>query len=158
MLRNVYYALFDSHINYSFLNWSCASQAVLNPVYICQRKAIRIMSFKEQNSPCKELFKNLNILSLGQKKDLTYARFIWQCNNDLVPNCISDIFKTTRIPNTTKLRTRTIGYNFAPLFRTCVKERFISNSAYLIWRDIPIDIKSSKTLKSFSKAYIHFIT
>ena len=55
-IRNVYLALFESHLNYNILNWSCTTQAVLNSISSCQRKVLRIMSFKNDLYSCDKLF------------------------------------------------------------------------------------------------------
>ena len=77
-----------------------------DPVYTSQRKAIRIMSFKGNEVHCDDLLKNLNILSVEKKRDLLYARFLWLCQKDLLPKCISEYFKPNRIRRLATLRER----------------------------------------------------
>ena len=46
-LRNIYFAIFDSHLTYSCIAWT----QKINTVYrliIFQKKALRIMNFKDQ--------------------------------------------------------------------------------------------------------------
>ena len=149
-IRNVYFALFESHLNYNILNWSCAPQRVLNSVSAFQRKALRIMSFKDDYYPCDQLFNDFGILNVAKCIKLSLSKISWKLKNKMLPSCINDILMPQRslvLPN----RYREYGYNFAPKFRTLIKERFVSNKAPLVWSEIPNNIKDKKSLKSFTK-------
>ena len=148
-IRNVYLALFESHLNYNILNWGCTTQTVLNSIALLQRKALRIMSFKDDFYPCSQLFSDLNLLELEKSLALSLSKLSWKLVNKLLPSSIVDILmhhRSSLLPN----RIRNFGYNFVPKYRTLVKARFISNRAPSIWGKIPSDIKERKTLKSFT--------
>ena len=58
LLRTIYYAFFQPHINYGLINWSCASQTTLNPIKISQNKIIRILTFSDNDTPLQNLYNN----------------------------------------------------------------------------------------------------
>ena len=151
-IRNVYFALFESHLNYNILNWSCAPQRVLDSVSYYQRKALRMMSYKDDYYPCDPLFKDFDILNVEKCIKLSLSKISWKLKNKVLPSVITDIFMAQRssvLPN----RYREYGYNFVPKFRTLIKERFVSNKAPLLWSNIPTKIKAMKSLKSFTKHF-----
>ena len=46
ILKSIYYALFESHINYACVIWG-QNISTINRLYILQKKALRIINFKE---------------------------------------------------------------------------------------------------------------
>ena len=84
-------------------------------------KAIRIMPFKDNETPSEHLFKNKLIF-------LTQAKFMFLLTNKQIPECIDNIF-TTNSRTGHQVRNTKIGHNFVPLFRTKLKEIF-SNMNY----------------------------
>jgi hypothetical protein len=61
-LKDLYFALFHSHLLYCINVYSCTSQKNLNRIKILQKKAIRIVSKAKYNAHTGVLFKDLNIL------------------------------------------------------------------------------------------------
>ena len=62
-LLRIYYALFQSHLSYGILLWSNTSQANINLSGKAQKKAVRLISKAQYNSPTEHFFKNLKILN-----------------------------------------------------------------------------------------------
>lgn len=69
-LRQVYFALFHTHIQYCLHLWGHASNS--KEILKCQKRAIRIMLHKKINEPCRPLFVQLKILTV-------YSLFIYTC-------------------------------------------------------------------------------
>ena len=59
-LRNICYAIFDSHLTYSCIVWAQNINTV-NRLIILQKKALRIMNFKDQLFHSSPLFSENNI-------------------------------------------------------------------------------------------------
>ena len=59
--KTLYNSLFLPYINYFNLIWASTYASYLEPLYLLQKKAIRIITFTPPRTP---LFSNLNILSL----------------------------------------------------------------------------------------------
>ena len=65
-LRNIYYAIFDSHLTYSCIAWAQNINTV-NRLIIFQKKALCIMNFKDKLLDSSPLFSENNILNFIDK-------------------------------------------------------------------------------------------
>ena len=74
-LRNIYYAIFDSHLTYSCIVWAQNINTV-NRLIILQKKALRIMNFKDQLFHSIPLFSENNILKFIDKITLEKILFV----------------------------------------------------------------------------------
>ena len=72
ILKSIYYALSESHINYAFIIWG-QNISTINHLYILQKKALRIISFKEHNAHSSPLFHHLKLSKLQIKSRLRTA-------------------------------------------------------------------------------------
>ena len=66
IVRTIYFAIFDSHINYANLIWGQNLHAVTR-IVILQKKALRIMNFQSRDSHSSPLSKSNHILKLEDK-------------------------------------------------------------------------------------------
>ena len=66
LLRSIYFAIFDSHLNYVNLIWTQNSNAI-QKITILQKKAIRIISFQPRNSHSSPFFQKNHILKFSDK-------------------------------------------------------------------------------------------
>ena len=90
-LRNIYYAIFDSHLTYSLIVWAQNINTV-NRLIILQEKALRIMNFKDQLFHSKPLFSENNILNFIDKITLENILFLNKSINRHVPPIFYDWF------------------------------------------------------------------
>ena len=88
-LRTIYFAIFDSHINYANLIWGHNVNTV-SRIVILQKKALRIMNFQSRDSHSSPLFKSNHILKLEDKILIENILFINKSFNNLLPT----IFKS----------------------------------------------------------------
>ncbi|HYV52171.1 MAG TPA: reverse transcriptase family protein, partial [Candidatus Eisenbacteria bacterium] len=81
ILKTIYYGLVYPHLLYGICIWGCASDYLLQPLKIIQKKITRIISgshdYYEHTSP---LFKNLSILKLPDIYTLTSTTQIFKIN------------------------------------------------------------------------------
>ena len=61
ILKSIYFAPFDSHINYTSIIWG-QNINTINCLFLIQKKAIRTFNFKERHAHTNPLFQNSNIL------------------------------------------------------------------------------------------------
>ena len=59
--KNIYYSLFDSHLNFGNLLWGCAKSKLLHKVENLQKKCIRNVCLKNFRAHTEPLFKQLDI-------------------------------------------------------------------------------------------------
>ena len=91
ILRTVYFAIFDSHINYANLIRGQNLHAV-NRIVILQKKALRIMNFQPRDSHSSPLFKSNHILKLEDKILIENILFINKSLNNLLPQIFKSWF------------------------------------------------------------------
>ena len=62
ILRSIYFALIESHLNYGCLLWGNTCDKYLHKIKIYQKKAVRIMCHASYNAPATPLFRIMNVL------------------------------------------------------------------------------------------------
>ena len=82
-LRTIYFAIFDSHINYANLIWGQNLHS-LSRIIILQKKALRIMNFQSRDSHSSPLFRSNHILKLEDKILIENILFISKSFNNLL--------------------------------------------------------------------------
>ena len=90
-LRTIYFAIFDSHINYANLIWGQNLHS-LSRIIILQKKALRIMNFQSRDSHSSPLFKSNHILKLEDKILIENILFINKSLNNLLPPIFKNWF------------------------------------------------------------------
>ena len=84
ILRAIYFAIFDTHLNYASLIWGQNLNAVRS-IVILQKKVLRIMDFQSRDSHSSPLFKSSHILKLEDKILTQNILFINKSLNILLP-------------------------------------------------------------------------
>ena len=87
ILKSIYYALFESHINYAGIIWG-QNISTINHLYILQKKAFRIINFKEHNAHSSPLFHYFKINKIADKFKIENCLF----TNKFTNNKLSSIF------------------------------------------------------------------
>ena len=64
--RNIYFAIFDSHLSYSYIAWAHNIDTV-SRLIILLKKAVQIMNFKDQLFHLNPLFSTNNIFKFGDE-------------------------------------------------------------------------------------------
>ena len=77
ILKSIYYALFESHINYACIIWG-QNISTLNRLYILQKKALKIINFKERNAHCSPLFHYSKIIKIADKIKTENCLFLYK--------------------------------------------------------------------------------
>ena len=85
-MKSIYYSLIYSHIVYAIQVWGSANDSELNKILILQKKAVRMMLFKDQYpqisgclNPSDPLFSELSILKIHDVFKLQIVKFIYDC-------------------------------------------------------------------------------
>ena len=89
--RTIYFAIFESHLNYCCLVWSLNCNAI-NRLVIIQKKALRIINFQPHNSHSSPLFKTSFILKFSDEVTLENTLFVSKSINNLLPSLFNDWF------------------------------------------------------------------
>ena len=91
ILKSIYFALFDSHINYASIIWG-QNINTINRLFLLQKKAIRTINFKERRAHTNPLFKNSNILKLHDKIKIANCLLISSYVHNKLPSIFNNWF------------------------------------------------------------------
>ena len=78
ILRMIYMSLIYSYLNYCNLIWGSASMTALEPIFLLQKKAVRIINKSKYLDETALIFKSLNILTIHQIFKLSCLVFIYK--------------------------------------------------------------------------------
>ncbi len=94
---SLHHALVEPYLQYCNLIWATRRTSVLNELYLCQKKLLRIITFSDRRSHSLPLFKNLEILPGFSINDLQVGCFMYSALHKLLPVYVNSMFA----PNTT---------------------------------------------------------
>ena len=77
ILRNLYYTLIYPYLTYRTLFWGHTYKTTLLPLFILQKKAIRIISFSHFNNHTDPIFLRLSILKLNDSLLSNCIVYVW---------------------------------------------------------------------------------
>ena len=81
--------------------------------------------------------------------DLNLGKFMWDVNNEGLPQCLSQILNFDKGSKSS----RTHSKKYIPLCRTKYKISFLTTSGTILWNNIPENIKELKSKKQFTKSF-----
>ena len=84
ILKSIYHALFESHIHYACIIWR-QNVCTINRLFILQKKALRLIHFKERNAHSAPLFFKSKIVTLPDKIKIENCLFINKYVNSKLP-------------------------------------------------------------------------
>ena len=93
ILRTLCYAFIQPYVDYGLLTWGCAPKTYLEPIRRNLRKAIRIISFKDNYECTKELFLDSKILEFDKNYMYKIGIFMYKLDNKLLTNNICSMFQ-----------------------------------------------------------------
>ena len=85
ILKSIYFAIFESNVNYCSLVWAQNYNAI-NHLVILQKKALRNMNYQPRNSHTGPLFRKAAALKFKDKINLRNIFFISKSINNLLPS------------------------------------------------------------------------
>ena len=145
-LKTLYYSFFLPYINYCNLMWASTYASYLEPLYLLQKKAIRIITFSFPWTRSKPLLSKLNIFCLHSLYKFHVSSFVFSHFHRLLLASLSSLFHFNRDFQGYLTRSR---FN---LHKMSVRYQFaISSQAPIIWNDIPLTVLDSLTTTNFKK-------
>ena len=150
ILVSLYYALIYPFLTYGILSWGCTYETNLKPIFILQKKAVRIITFSAYDDSSSSLFKELSIIKLFDLVNLHIAIFMFKFHNNLLPTAFSLFFK--KIQQVYKYNTRLSAKQsyYIPKARTNYGIFNIRFQGPKVWNDIDEQLKAS-SLPLFKK-------
>ena len=147
-LLSIYYALFQSHLNYGCLVWGQNTNC-LKRLATLQKKAIRLMTFSKFNSHTNQLFHDLHILKLNDLISIENCLFVSKCINHCLPSVFNDLFKFSATVHPYVTRSSTLGLLALPAYNTTYYGRHsVTINAGIIWNHLQNKCNSIEFSKS----------
>ena len=151
ILKSIYYALFESHINYACIIWG-QNISTINRLYILQKKALRIVNFKERNAHSSPLFQYSKIIEIADKVKIENCLFISKYINNKLPSIFTNLFTFSSISHNYETSFASKGNLQIPSVQTTsyAKNPFLC-TVVRTWNDIQKEMKGVM-LNTFSLA------
>ena len=145
ILKSIYYALFESHINYACIIWG-QNISTINRLYILQKKALRIINFKERNAHSSPLFHYSKIINIAYKVKIENCLFINKYTNNELPSVFTNWFTFSSMPHNYQTSFAFKGNLQIPSVQTtsCGKNAFVY-TVIRTWNDIQNDLQGNSS-------------
>ena len=157
ILLKLYYALIYPFLIYGIVIWGSSYESTLKPIFILQKKSMRIITFSQFDCHSSPLFKSLKIIKFFDLITLHIAIFMYKFHNKLLPATFHSYFtKITSVHNyNTRLAAKQSYY--IPRTRTNYGKFNIRFKGPSIWNAIASDIKVSSLAKFKRKLKQQFL-
>ena len=155
-LKLLYHGLAGSKLRYGLICWATCNRTLLNQVNVAHNNIITIMSFSKRCSRLWPLYCQLKLLPLDILIDIEYGKTMYKFQNKHLPQVFDSYFKKPSHHHATRYATSNNNYEVIRTTTATDKLRlqYIGTKA---WASIPINIKTSMSLKVFIKSYRNFL-
>ena len=152
-LKTLYNSLFLPYINYCNIIWASTYDSHLEPLFLLQKKAIRIITFSPPQTHTKPLFHKLNILPIHSIFKCQVACFVFSHMNNLLPASFSSSFHFNFEYHDHFTRSR------LNLHKVFAKYHLsICSQAPSIWNSLPLTFRNSLNISNYrSNIKKHFL-
>ena len=93
-LKNIYFALIHSYVNYANIAWASSNKTSLKNIYFKQKHAARLIFHKDRMSHSRPLMKKLNALNVYQINLYQTISFMYQVKSCTLPKIFNDNFSS----------------------------------------------------------------
>ena len=157
-LKNIYHAIFSSHILYGSQIWTTKLISVTDKISRLQKSAMRIMTFSEFKAHSEPLFKKLEILKFKDSIVVNNCLFVYDYLNNNLPRSFTKTFIRTSEQYAYKTRQATTGKLYIPYYNTttfglkCIYKRCIDS-----WNELSTQLNSMNRKNNVNNSEINDI-
>ena len=144
ILVNLYYALVYPFLTYGLISWGNTYSSTIQPLFILQKRAIRIMTFSKFHEHSSPIFKRLNIVKLPDLVTLSIAVFMYKFYNRHLPSVFDTFFTQVNKRHNYSTRSASKMFYTLPKVRTNYGKFNIRFKGPKVWNSI------SENYKTFS--------
>ena len=137
------------YISYCVEVWGNTYKTSTTPVFLLQKRAIRIVNKATYREPTNQLFIKLKALKFKDLVDLKTAQLMYRANNNLLPENIQKIFQKRE----SQYDLRGIYIFDQPIVRTNAKYHCISVKGVTLWNKCKDELKQSRTWNGFKRMF-----
>lgn len=145
----LYYSLIAPYMTYCIEIWGNTYKSNTTPIFLLQKKAIRIISKKPYKEPTHPLFINLNILKFKDLVNFITLQTMYNAKNESLPPNVQRLFKMRE----NKHNLRGVLLFEKPKARTTLKTHCVSVKGVDIWNKCPVVIRKSNSPAILKKLY-----
>ena len=129
----------------------------ISQLKILQKRVVRLCAGAHYRAHTCHLFQQLELLPLAKLIDVKTGTFMYEFQNNLLPDIFFDYYTTHNQIHSQKTRNR-FNYRF-PIFRSALSEAIsIQFHGVKTWNKLPTYLKESTSLVQFKKRYKMFIS
>ena len=147
ILRLIYMSLIYSYLNYCNIIWGGSYDIVLKPLFILQKKAIRLISNSHYLEHTAPLFKSLKLLNIYQIFKYNYFLLFHKCTKD---NYFPE-FKKKLQSSIHSYETRNNNQLRVPLEKLKLCQKSYKYISIKLWNDVNEDIRNINFIITFKK-------
>ena len=158
LLKTIYYALVDSHLQYCNLIWGNAAQHVLEPLIKLQGKILRIICFLSNDmGNTLQAQTQAKLLNIKQLNKLCVAKFMFKFKNKKLPKCFDNFFKARSGQLRYSLRSRVKEDYICKWGKSNYGMKRLQYEGVQLWNNIPTEIRSSNSLYDFKNKFKSYL-
>ena len=154
-LTMIYYGLVYPYLTYGATIWGNASKVSIDPLYIYQKKAVRLITNNNIRNDdfvyphSAPLFNNLRILTVYDIFKLELLKFVFDSLRKLNPVQFHSFFNYTN-DNVNTASVRDFKLNPPQVRTTTYGLESLKYKGAVLWNSIPLSIRSATSKKQFS--------
>lgn len=133
-LTNLYYTFLYPYLSYCNIIWGRAAKKHLQKLFLLQKRAVRIICNASFLAHTEQLFKDCKLLTIFQINVYLVGIFMYQHQNNLVPNVMRDMFVNRRAIHA--LNTRNTEMLNLPFCRTELRKNTLCYYGCHVWNNI----------------------
>ena len=141
ILTSLYYAMIYPFLIYGIIVWGNSYPTTLQPIFILQKKIVRIITFSNFDEHSSPLFRQLQIIKLADLVIYNVAVFMFKFHNKLLPSIFDSLF--TQVNKVHRYHTRNAAKEsyYLPHVRTNYGLFNIRFRGPKVWNSIDNQIK-----------------
>lgn len=152
VLLSLYRSLVEPYLQYCNLVWGCHRTTSLSTLFLCQKRAVRIVTNSPRLEHTKPLFKTLRILPLSAINDLQVGCFMYGVVHSLLPSYFRTMFVVNA--NVHSHYTRKNQRLHQEYCRLDVTKFSVRIYGTVLWNSLGIELQDLPTLMSFKKKLV----
>jgi hypothetical protein len=130
-LRQLYFSFLYPYINYCLIIWGKTAATTINPIFVLQKRAIRIIRNIRGKDSTKIAFKELKILRLPELYTFSVLTFMYKFKNHLLPITFDNFYVENSAFHNYPTRQASNLRN--PRTHSNLASSFIKNTGASIW-------------------------
>ena len=150
-LRTLYNSLILPHLNYGNVIWAGGYETSLLPIFLLQKKVVRLISGTGYLAPSSHLFYSLNLLTIFDLYKLQLATLMYHHQNKTLPTIFFSYFTTNATVHDHETRFR---HNLRSILcKTNIRYFSVRLAGPRIWNTIDSHTRNLGTSYSFKLTY-----